>query len=121
MTRRCVVASVLRGVPGGMSSQSSSPVSAVGRAGMDPPADPIRLRIVRHLAENRAATLPELAEAAGVHLNTARPHVQALEAAGVLTRESQAPHGRGRPAVDYRLMEGWSPPTTDFLGLAELL
>lgn len=88
---------------------------------LDAVADPIRLRIVRHLAETRAATLPELAHAAGVHLNTARPHVQALEEAGVLTRESQAPHGRGRPAVDYMLAEGWTPPTTDFLGLAELL
>lgn len=88
---------------------------------LDAVADPIRLRIVRHLAETRAATLPALAHAAGVHLNTARPHVQALEEAGVLTRESRAPHGRGRPAVDYMLAPGWTPPTTDFLGLAELL
>ena len=88
---------------------------------LDAVADPIRLRIVRRLAETPRATLPELAEAAGVHLNTARPHVQALEEAGVLTRERRAPRGRGRPAVDYRLAEGWTPPTTDFLGLAELL
>src|SRR3954452_21895133 len=88
---------------------------------LDAVADPVRLRIVRHLAETRAATLPELAEAAGVHLNTVRPHVQALEEAGVLIREPKAPHGRGRPAVDYVLAKDWTPPTTDFLGLAELL
>ena len=84
-------------------------------------ADPIRLRIVRRLAETPTATLPELARAAGVHLNTVRPHVQALEEAAVLTREAQAPRGRGRPPVAYRLVTGWTPPTTDFLGLAELL
>jgi predicted ArsR family transcriptional regulator len=84
-------------------------------------ADPIRLRVVRHLADSPGATLPELAGAASVHLNTVRPHVQALEEAGVLTRAAPAPQGRGRPAVHYRLAEGWTPPTTDFLGLAELL
>jgi predicted ArsR family transcriptional regulator len=88
---------------------------------LDAVADPIRLRIVRRLAETPTATLPELAEAAGVHLNTVRPHVHALEDADVVTREAQAPRGRGRPPVAYRLMDGWTPPTTDFLGLAELL
>jgi predicted ArsR family transcriptional regulator len=88
---------------------------------LDAVADPIRLRIVRRLAEIPRATLPELAQAAGVHLNTARPHVQALEAAGVLTRDRTEPHGRGRPPIEYRLADGWTPPTTDFLGLAELL
>src|SRR3954470_1550578 len=88
---------------------------------LDAVADPIRLRVVRHLAETSTATLPELARAAGVHLNTVRPHVQALEDADVVTRQAQAPHGRGRPPVAYRLAAGWTPPTTDFLGLAELL
>src|SRR2546423_14681423 len=88
---------------------------------LDAVAAPIRLRIVRRLAETPRATLPELADAAGVHLNTVRPHVQALEEAGVLTRERQVPQGRGRPPVGYRLAEGWTGPTTDFLGLAELL
>jgi predicted ArsR family transcriptional regulator len=88
---------------------------------LDAIADPVRLRIVRHLADAPGATLPELARAAGVHLNTARPHVVALEEAGVLSRERQRSQGRGRPAVGYRLAHDWSPPTTDFRGLAELL
>src|SRR2546423_812875 len=88
---------------------------------LDAIADPVRLRIVRHLVEAPGAPLPELAEAADVHLNTARPHVLALEEAGVLTRERQMPEGRGRPAIGYRLVDGWTPPTTDFLGLSELL
>jgi predicted ArsR family transcriptional regulator len=84
-------------------------------------ADPLRLRVLHHLAEVPGATLPELAAAAGVHLNTIRPHVVALDAAGVLTRERRPHEGRGRPAVVYRLADDWTAPTTDFLGLAELL
>jgi predicted ArsR family transcriptional regulator len=88
---------------------------------LDSIADPVRLRIVRHLADSPGATLPELAAEAGVHLNTARSHVVALEDAGVLVRERHASGGRGRPSVVYRLAPGWTLPTTDFLGLAELL
>jgi predicted ArsR family transcriptional regulator len=89
--------------------------------GLDALADPIRLRIVRHLADHPGASLPELAEAAGVHVNTARPHAAALEAAAVIEREPAPPAGRGRPRLGYRLAPGWSPPTADFRGLAELL
>jgi predicted ArsR family transcriptional regulator len=88
---------------------------------LEPLADPTRLRIVRHLAEHGSASLRELAAAADVHLNTARPNVVELEGAGVLQRESTAPSGPGRPAVRYRLVEGWSPPSADFRGLAEVL
>jgi predicted ArsR family transcriptional regulator len=88
---------------------------------LDSLADPVRLRIVRHLADSPGATLPELATAAGVHLNTVRPHALALQEAGVVTRAPAAPEGRGRPRVGYRLADDWSPPTTDYLGLAELL
>lgn len=88
---------------------------------LDAIADPVRLRIVRHLSDHPGASLPELADAAGVHPNTARPHAAALEAAAVIERESDAPSGRGRPRLGYRLRPGWSPPTADFRGLAELL
>jgi predicted ArsR family transcriptional regulator len=88
---------------------------------LDAIADPIRLRIVRRLSEAPGATLPELAVAADVHINTVRPHVVALEAAGVVGRERQPHEGRGRPAVGYRLAPGWTLPTTDYLGLAEVL
>ncbi len=88
---------------------------------LDPLADPTRLRIVRHLSEQGSASLRELAAAADVHVNTARPNVVELERAGVLERESATPSGPGRPAVRYRLVEGWSPPSADFRGLAEVL
>lgn len=67
------------------------------------------------------ATLPELAEAAGVHLNTARAHAIALEEAGILRAEPGEPAGRGRPPFRYRLAGDFTLPTTDFRGLAELL
>ncbi|HEX8856984.1 MAG TPA: helix-turn-helix domain-containing protein [Thermoleophilaceae bacterium] len=88
---------------------------------LDAIADPVRLAMLRHLSEARRATLPELASAAGVHQNTARAHVAALEDAGLLRSEQQAASGRGRPAVDFVLSDGWSMSATDFLALAELL
>src|SRR3954451_15164949 len=78
-------------------------------------ADPVRLRIVRHLADAGSATLTELADAAGVHLNTIRTHVAALERAEVLVGTQQAPSGPGRPAAAYRLVDGWGLSSTDFL------
>jgi predicted ArsR family transcriptional regulator len=88
---------------------------------LDAIADPVRLRVVRHLARVPSATLPELADAVEVHLNTVRPHVGALVAARAVVREPEAPTGRGRPRIAYRLAGDWSPPTSDYRGLAELL
>ena len=88
---------------------------------LDAVADPVRLRIVRHLADGGSATLTELADVAGVHLNTIRAHVAALERADVLESAQKAAAGPGRPAVQYRLVEGWGLSSTDFLELAGLL
>ena len=84
-------------------------------------ADPVRLRIVRRLEGNGTASLPQLAQAAGVHRNTLRPHVEQLEEAGLLVRVETQPAGRGRPPVRYQLDDGWTPPTSGLQGLAELL
>jgi predicted ArsR family transcriptional regulator len=97
-------------------------VRTVPRMGvLDAVADPVRLRIVRHLAEGGSATLAELADVAGVHLNTIRAHVAALESAEVLQSAQKAASGPGRPAVEYRLVDGWGLSSTDFLELAGLL
>jgi predicted ArsR family transcriptional regulator len=88
---------------------------------LDAVADPVRLRIVRHLAGHGSATLAELADAAGVHFNTIRAHVAALERADVLQGAQKAASGPGRPAAEYRLVEGWALSSTDFLELAGLL
>src|SRR5438067_1649673 len=50
-------------------------------------ADPVRLAMVRRLARGGPAGLPELAGAAAVHANTVRPHIAALERAGLVVRE----------------------------------
>src|SRR4051794_21573337 len=98
------------------------PPPTVRRMGvLDAVADPVRLRIVRHLAEGGSATQAELADVAGVHLNTIRAHVAALEEAEVLQSAQKAASGPGRPAVEYRLVEGWGLSSTDFLELAGLL
>jgi predicted ArsR family transcriptional regulator len=88
---------------------------------LDAVADPVRLRIVRHLARSGSATLAELADAAGVHFNTIRGHVAALEAADVLESAPRPASGPGRPAAEYRLVDGWALASTDFLELAGLL
>ena len=88
---------------------------------LDAVADPVRLRIVRHLAHHDTATLGELAEAAGVHVNTIRGHVSSLEQADVLVSTQKPASGPGRPASEYRLADGWALSSTDFLELAGLL
>lgn len=84
-------------------------------------ADPVRLRILRHLSEQGDATLPQLAAAIGVALNTARSHVQAMDEARILERRERPLGGRGRPAQVYRLVADWVMPTSDFIDLAQLL
>jgi predicted ArsR family transcriptional regulator len=74
------------------------------------------------LEERGRASLPELAEAAGVHPNTRRAHVLELESAGLLVSERRAlPSSRGRPGTDYRLSDLWERTSANFLGVAELL
>src|SRR4051794_22958733 len=86
------------------------PPRRVPRMGvLDAVADPVRLRIVRHLAEGGSATLAELADVAGVHLNTIRAHVTALEQADVLQSAQKPASGPGRPASEYRPRRGRGP------------
>jgi predicted ArsR family transcriptional regulator len=84
-------------------------------------ANPTRLRLVRHLAKHETASLAELAAAASVHPNTARPHLAALEEAGVVTRSADDRAERGRPPVRYRLAGDWTLDPAGPLGLSGLL
>jgi predicted ArsR family transcriptional regulator len=84
-------------------------------------ADPIRLRVVRHLDDRGAASLREIAEAVGVHVNTARPHVQALEADGVLHSRQRQAQGPGRRVIEYFLAEPLTGSEADVMAMAELL
>jgi predicted ArsR family transcriptional regulator len=83
---------------------------------LDAVVDPIRMRIVRHLAARGPASIAELSSAAGVHANTARAHLSALERAAVVLREAEAPRGRGRPALRFRLRDDAPPPGADRAG-----
>lgn len=84
-------------------------------------ADPVRLRMVRHIDEHGAASLNELADAAGVHVNTARPHVAALDERGVLISRQRAASGPGRRVIEYSLAEPLEFSENDLIGVAELL
>ena len=88
---------------------------------LDVLAHPTRLRVLRHLAEHGPAGAVALADAAGVHRNTIRRHLRALEQAGVLVATPGAPGARGRPVVEYRLADEAGAGETDFRRLAELL
>jgi predicted ArsR family transcriptional regulator len=88
---------------------------------LDAVVDPIRMRIVRHLAARGPASIAELSSAAGVHANTTRAHLSALERAAVVLRETGAPRGRGRPALRFRLRDDAPPPGADLRALVELL
>lgn len=84
-------------------------------------ADPVRLRMVRHIDERGPASLNELADAAGVHVNTARPHVAALEERSVLVSRQRAARGPGRRVIEYVLAEPLEFSENDLIGVAELL
>jgi predicted ArsR family transcriptional regulator len=84
-------------------------------------ADPVRLRIVRHIDEHGPSSLTEVAEAAGVHVNTARPHLAALEEDGVLVTRQRAAHGPGRRVIEYSLVDPLALSEGDFIGIAGLL
>jgi predicted ArsR family transcriptional regulator len=84
-------------------------------------ADPVRLRIVRHLTARGSASVVELAQSTGAHANTVRAHTAALERAGVVDREPAMPQGRGRPPLRFRLRDDTPPASVEIHGLAAVL
>jgi predicted ArsR family transcriptional regulator len=88
---------------------------------LDAVAHPVRLRLMRALAQHGRGTLAEVAERAEVHPNTARAHLSELADAGLVHVRAETVETPGRPPNTYALNEGWRPPATDFRGLAELL
>jgi predicted ArsR family transcriptional regulator len=50
---------------------------------------------------NRLMSIRELAAAVDLHPNTAREHLDQLVEAGLVTRQTAAPAGRGRPGLRY--------------------
>jgi DNA-binding transcriptional ArsR family regulator len=67
-------------------------------------ANPIRLRIVRHLSDCESASLDDLSKAVSAQRNTVRAHLRALIGAGVVARlPGQSDGSLGRPPARYRL------------------
>lgn len=88
---------------------------------VDAVSDPVRARLVRRLASGGPSSLEELAKAAGVHPNTARAHLTALEADGFIERRPRPSDKPGRPRTLFSLKEDWTVPDDGFLAMAELL
>lgn len=90
-----------------------------------PEQQPTRARAVV-LDALRAAPEPlgltGLTAATGLHANTLREHLEALEAAGQVRRRRATPHGRGRPAWLYSATgRGRTSAVAEYAGLAASL
>ena len=62
-----------------------------------------------------------MANAAGIHPNTARTHLNTLESEGFVERSIQPADGPGRPRTLFTLRDDWTVPDEGFLTMAELL
>lgn len=87
----------------------SAPPPALSRA---------RRSLLDILEEHGPITLAALAAQSGLHENTVRGHLDGLAADGLVTREREAPRGRGRPAWLWRSR---SVPSEEYAGLAAAL
>jgi predicted ArsR family transcriptional regulator len=72
-------------------------------------------------ARREPTTLRALAEAADLHENTVREHVDALVATGLATRSPAASSGRGRPAWLYQATDQDPEAGSEYAGLAAAL
>src|SRR4051794_32743521 len=84
-------------------------------------ADPVRLSVARRLGEEPGSSAPDVAAATGLHLNTVRAHLKALESAGAVERDADGGGAPGRPVVRYRLRRALTPPGDEVLALSGLL
>lgn len=60
-----------------------------------------RLRLLRAIQRRPGILLTELAEEAGLHVNTAREHLRVLEDEGLVHSEPQPTGSRGRPPIAF--------------------
>jgi predicted ArsR family transcriptional regulator len=70
-------------------------------------------------AQPEPAPLSVLADLTGLHVNTLRGHLQALEDRGLVDRRAASPRGRGRPAWTYRATA--PADRSEYAGLASAL
>lgn len=72
-------------------------------------------------AERKPVTLTDLSLATGLHANTLRDHLDALESAGLVRRRSAAPSGPGRPRTLYEPTPADRSGRSEYAGLAAAL
>lgn len=85
-------------------------------------ASPTRRRIADVLAEHPDGLgVAEVADAVGLHANAVRPHLQRLADVGMIAVVRQAPRGRGRPRLRYRLIDMHAPRIAAHQELVRLL
>jgi predicted ArsR family transcriptional regulator len=70
-----------------------------------PPLGTTKRAIVDRLKRVGGATVPELADALSLTAAGVRQHVDALAEHGLVEPRTRAPHGRGRPATEWRLTD----------------
>jgi predicted ArsR family transcriptional regulator len=70
-------------------------------------------------AQPGPTTLAVLADVTGLHVNTLRGHLDALEDRGLVSRRQAAPTGRGRPAALYQATDVQG--RSEYAGLARAL
>lgn len=71
--------------------------------------------------ERRPVTLSDLSQVTGLHANTLRDHLDALESAGRVLRRSAAPTGPGRPRTLYQPVPPGQAGRSEYAGLAAAL
>jgi len=57
------------------------------------------------VGEGDSVAIDRISALTGLHANTVRPHLDVLQAAGLVTREQEQREGRGRPRWRYRAVE----------------
>lgn len=91
----------------------SAPAQTLSRA---------QARVLTVLREQSApVSLSALSEVTGLHPNTLREHLEALEGRGLLRRAPAAPAGPGRPAWLYEATADRSAGHSEYAGLAGAL
>ena len=73
------------------------------------------------LAPGRPVAIASVAAELGLHVNTAREHLDGLVATGLAHRSRLAPSGRGRPGWGYTAIPGRATTASEYVTLAKVL
>lgn len=90
---------ILEGSPSGVGAAATLPLDTRVANALAVPSRARLLHLLRVAEAPQTAT--DLASAVGLHVNTARAHLEVLVEARLVTRTAETPHGPGRPHVVY--------------------